>query len=78
MLLLLQHFAGYLLISYAQKRIRPTIVNMYVYIQPIIMTIFSIMWGLGTFNFKKMIAASLIFSGVYLVTLSKKKSNYLM
>lgn len=71
-------FIGYLLISFAQKRIRPTIVSMYVYIQPIIMTILSIMWGLGTFNVEKLVAAFLIFVGVYIVTRSKKNSKYLM
>ncbi len=70
-------FIGYLLISFAQKRIRPTIVSMYVYIQPIIMTILSIMWGLGTFNVEKMAAAVLIFVGVYIVTRSKKKNNFI-
>lgn len=71
-------FIGYLLISFAQKRIRPTIVSMYVYIQPIIMTILSIMWGLGTFNVEKLVAALLIFVGVYIVTRSKKKNNFIL
>jgi len=41
-------FLGYILIAYSQKRIRPTIVSMYVNIQPVLMLIVTIYWGLGT------------------------------
>jgi len=69
-------FLGYILIAYAQKRIRPTIVSMYVYIQPVVMTMVSLYWGLGTLGIDKILAAILIFAGVYIVTLSKKRGNY--
>lgn len=69
-------FLGYILIAYAQKRIRPMIVSMYVYIQPVVMTMVSLYWGLGTLGIDKILAAILIFAGVYIVTLSKKKGIY--
>lgn len=71
-------FLGYILIAYSQKRIRPTIVSMYVYIQPVVMSIVSIYWGLGTIGIQQIIAALFIFGGVYIVTISKKRGNYLI
>lgn len=71
-------FIGYILMPYAQKRIRPTVISMYVYLQPVIMTVVSIYWGLGTFGVDKIFATLLIFSGVYIVTRSKKQGNYLI
>lgn len=71
-------FIGYLLMPYAQKRLRPTVVSMYVYLQPIIMTSVSIYLGLGTFGVDKIFATLLIFTGVYVVTRSKKLGSYLM
>lgn len=71
-------FVGYILMPYAQKRIRPTVVSMYVYLQPIIMTVVSIYWGLGTFGVDKVFATLLIFAGVYIVTRSKKRGTYLI
>lgn len=71
-------FIGYILVAYTQKRIRPTVVSMYVYIQPIIMSIVSIYWGLGTLRIHQIIAAVFIFCGVYIVTISKKKGTFLI
>lgn len=64
-------FISYLLISIGQKRLRPTVVSMYNYIQPIAAAIVAILWGMDSFTFLKTIAVILIFSGVYLVTQSK-------
>jgi len=71
-------FIGYILMPYAQKRIRPTVISMYIYLQPVIMTVVSIYWGLGTFGVDKIFATLLIFAGVYIVTRSKKRGNYLI
>ena len=64
-------FISYLLVSIGQKRLRPTVVSMYNYIQPIAAAIVAILWGMDSFTFLKTIAVILIFSGVYLVTQSK-------
>jgi drug/metabolite transporter (DMT)-like permease len=42
------------------------------------MTVVSIYWGLGTFGVDKIFATLLIFAGVYIVTRSKKRGNYLI
>lgn len=64
-------FISYLLVSIGQKRLRPTVVSMYNYIQPIAAAIVAILWGMDSFTLLKIIAVIFIFSGVYLVTQSK-------
>ena len=46
-------FVAYFLIPIGQKRLRPTLVSMYNYVQPIIATIISIVIGLDHFTWKK-------------------------
>ncbi|MDE5883154.1 MAG: EamA family transporter, partial [Muribaculaceae bacterium] len=64
-------YIAYICIMIGQKNLRPTIVGMYNYVQPIVATIVGICLGLDYFNLPKAIAVVLIFSGVYLVTISK-------
>lgn len=64
-------FIAYICIMIGQKNLRPTIVGMYNYVQPIVATIAGIFLGLDSFNFAKVVAVLMIFSGVYLVTISK-------
>lgn len=68
-------FLSYLLIVVGQKNLRPTVAGMYNYVQPVVATIVSICIGLDTFNITKVIAVLLIFGGVYLVTVSKSRSQ---
>lgn len=68
-------FITYLLIPVSQKRIRPTTVGMYNYLQPVMASVISIFLGKETFTWIKPIAAVLIFVGVYLVTTSKSKED---
>ena len=64
-------YVAYICIMIGQKNLRPTIVGMYNYVQPIVATIVGIALGLDRFSTIKAIAVVLIFSGVYLVTISK-------
>ncbi|MDE6648616.1 MAG: DMT family transporter [Muribaculaceae bacterium] len=64
-------YLAYIFIMIGQKNLRPTIVGMYNYVQPIVATLVGISLGLDHFNIPKAIAVVLIFSGVYLVTISK-------
>ncbi|MDE5918542.1 MAG: hypothetical protein K2H05_03405, partial [Duncaniella sp.] len=54
-----------------QENLRPTLVGMYNYVQPIVATTTGIILGLDVFTIYKGIAIVLIFTGVYLVTISK-------
>ncbi len=68
-------FFSYLLVSMGQKRLRPTVVSMYNYVQPVAAAIVAIMWGMDSFSFMKIVAVIFIFSGVFLVTQSKNLST---
>lgn len=64
-------FLAYILTMIGQKNLRPTLVGMYNYVQPIIASIIGVSLGLDRFTPAKVFAVALIFSGVYLVTISK-------
>ncbi len=67
-------FVAYFLIPYSQKLIRPTLVSMYSYLQPIIAAIVSIWTGIDTLNWQKILSAILIVGGVILVSKSRTAS----
>lgn len=66
-------FFSYFLIPFGQKRIRPTLVSMYSYVQPIIATIISICIGMDQLTWQKVLAAFMVFAGVFVVSRSKAK-----
>ena len=63
-------FATYLLNPLALRKLSATTVSTFVYIQPIFAGIFAIIMGSDSISVVKIIAALLIFLGVYLVTKS--------
>ena len=65
-------FVSYFLIPFGQKRIRPTLVSMYSYIQPIIATVISIILRMDIVTWQKILAALLVFAGVFVVSRSRK------
>ena len=72
-LILCSTFITYFLIPVGQKRIRPTLVSMYSYVQPIIATGISIYLGMDTLGWQKVLAAVAVFAGVMVVSRSKAK-----
>ena len=68
-------FLPYLLIPMSLKRIRPTTVSMYNYVQPIVASFIAVMIGQDTFSWQKFLSAILVFIGVYLVTQSKSRED---
>jgi drug/metabolite transporter (DMT)-like permease len=64
-------FITYFLIPLGQKRIRPTLVSMYSYVQPIIAIVISIWVGMDTLSWQKVLAAAMVFGGVVLVNYSR-------
>ena len=66
-------FIAYLLNSSALKRLSPTTVSIYIYLQPILASLFAIFWGSDTIDNQKIMAAALIFLGVYLVSVRSLK-----
>ena len=68
-------FLAYILMIRGQKLLRPTLVSMYSYIQPIVACLVSVAAGLGVFSGLQAIAVVLVFSGVWLVTQSKSRAQ---
>lgn len=64
-------FVSYFLIPVAQKRIRPTVISLYTYLQPMIATVFSIIIGMDSLTWQKVVAIVLVFAGVGFVNKSK-------
>lgn len=64
-------FITYFLIPVGQKRIRPTLVSMYSYVQPIIAVAISICIGMDTLSWQKVLAAVMVFGGVVMVNFSR-------
>lgn len=68
-------YIAYICIMTGQKQLRPTLVGMYNYFQPIVATGVAFYLGLETFSLWKALAVALIFTGVYLVAISKAKTS---
>ena len=72
-LILCATFVTYFLIPVGQKRIRPTLVSMYSYVQPIIAIVISISIGMDMLTWQKVLAAIMVFGGVVVVSYSKSR-----
>ena len=68
-------FLASTLVLVGQKTLRPTVVSMYNYMQPIVGAGVAVLIGMGTFGWLKAIATALIFTGVYAVTKSKSRDQ---
>ncbi len=60
-------FISYLMIPVAQRVLKPTVVSMYNYLQPVFACIIAVAIGVGTFGIIKGIAILLVFFGIFLV-----------
>lgn len=69
-------FVAYFLIPVGQKRLRPTLVSMYNYTQPIIATLISIIIGLDRMTWQKVVAMVLVFAGVWIVNQSRAATHF--
>lgn len=73
-LVFLATFVSYYLIPYGQKQLRPTLVSMYAYVQPIIATAISICIGMDSLSWQKILSAVLVFAGVVIVSRSRSRN----
>ena len=70
-LILFATFVAYFLIPVGQKVLRPTVISLYGYLQPIIATVMGIVTGMDRLTWQKILAAALVFTGVILVNKSR-------
>lgn len=68
-------FLSYLCVPIGQRYLRPTLVSMYNYVQPVVAVLFSILIGLDRLGFAKSAAAACVFLGVWMVTQSKSRKQ---
>ena len=68
-------FIAYYLIPVGQKRIRPTLVSMYGYLQPIIAIAVAIWTGMDHLTLTKILAALAVFTGVWIVNRSRAATS---
>ena len=68
-------FLGYILTMIGQRTLRPTVVSVYNYVQPIVSVAASLLMGIGVFKPTHALAVALVFSGVWLVTKSRSRRD---
>ena len=66
-------FVAYLLNIYALRELSPSVVSAYIYLQPLLTAFIAIfIFGNDALTWEKVISASMIFAGVYLVSLKSQ------
>ncbi len=68
-------FLCYILTMIGQRTLRPTVVSVYNYVQPIVAVAASLVMGLSTMKMTHVLAVALVFSGVWLVVKSKSRRD---
>ena len=66
--MLIGTFVCYILLIMAQRRLSPSVVATYNYVQPAVAATAGVLWGLDVLTFQKLLAVLLIIAGVRLVT----------
>jgi drug/metabolite transporter (DMT)-like permease len=67
-------FMTYMFNLFAIKALKPTTLSIFIYLQPVIASIYALFVGSDSLNVIKVAATVLIFTGVYLVTRKPKES----
>ncbi len=68
-------FVAYFLIPVGQKHLRPTIVSLYSYLQPVIAVVISICSGMDRLTWEKAASTACVFAGVWIVSTSKARKG---
>lgn len=66
-------FLAYMFNLFAIKKLKPTTLSIFIYLQPVIASVYALFVGSDSLNAIKIIATVLIFVGVYLVTRKSKE-----
>jgi drug/metabolite transporter (DMT)-like permease len=68
-------FFTYLFNLFALTKLKPTTLSIFIYLQPVIATIYALLTNKDTLNFIKILATVLIFTGVYIVTTANRPKD---
>lgn len=74
-LLVMVTVVAYFMNMYALKHVMPSTVSIYIYSQPVIATLFAVFTGKDRLTWLEILATSLVFVGVYLVSSKSKKQK---
>ena len=74
-LILFSTFVAYFLIPVGQKQLRPTVVSLYGYVQPLLASVISVCNGMDTVTWQKLVAATAMIGGAVLVNLSRSRQT---
>ena len=69
---------AYLFNIFALSKVNPSVVGIYIYIQPLLAAVIAVYFGEDSFTSVKILAACCIFLGVYLVSFYKPKQKQLI
>lgn len=67
-------FLTYLFNLFAIRQLKPTTLSIFIYLQPVIASVYALFAGSDSFNVIKIMATLLIFAGVYLVSQKPKET----
>jgi len=73
-LIVMSTCVAYFLIPVGQKKLRPTVVSLYGYVQPLLASVLSVCNGMDTITWQKLAAAVTIIGGAVMVNLSRARS----
>ncbi len=68
-------YISYILTMIGQKTLRPTVVSVYNYVQPVVAVIVSVLTGIGVLKPTHALAVVFVFGGVWLVTKSRSRAD---
>jgi drug/metabolite transporter (DMT)-like permease len=68
-------YVAYILSMVGQQVLRPTVVSVYNYVQPLVAVTVSILTGIGVLKWSQAVAVVLVFVGVMLVTKSRSRRD---
>ncbi len=68
-------FIAYILNTYALKALSPSVVSIYIYLQPFLATLIAVIFGKDQLDARKVVSAALIILGVYLVSMPFRKTK---
>ncbi len=69
-------FLTFFLLPIGQRYLRPTVLGMYGYLQPVVASLVAVALGMDSFGITKGMATVLVFAGVWLVTQSRARSGF--
>jgi len=73
-LIVMSTCVAYFLIPVGQKKLRPTVVSLYGYVQPLLASVISVCNGMDTITWQKLLAAVTIIGGAVLVNFSRARA----